>query len=139
MPSSKTLIKFVFVLIIWSFLIIGLIKLHNQSEFVQNHTNAPIISKWQLLQKENIFAEATLTTAHHLQPLEESSSTEASSNTADHLLPLDVLIDDREGIIYMRIFKILHEHSYIIEMILTNTIINGPTRTTFFLITVFTI
>lgn len=77
MPNSKTILKFFFALGVWSFLVIGLIKLHGTHVDYENHPPLAMSGRL-LLQKENRYFEAT-------------------STTTDRLLPFDVLTDNRQG------------------------------------------
>lgn len=77
MPNSKTILKFFFALGVWSFVVIGLFKLHGQHVILQEHPQAPMNGRL-LLQKEIRYFEAT-------------------STTTDRILPHDVLIDNRQG------------------------------------------
>lgn len=75
--SSKTILKFFFGLGVWSFVVIGLFKLHGQNVILQDHPQVPVSGRL-LLQKENRYFEGT-------------------STTTDRILPHDVLIDNRQG------------------------------------------
>lgn len=76
MPNSKTILKFFFALGVWSFLVIGLFRIHGQNVLLsQEHPSAPLSGRL-LLQKENRYFEATSTTTDRID---------------------DVLIDNRQG------------------------------------------
>lgn len=77
MPNSKTILKFIFGLGVWSFVVLGLFKLHGQHIILTNHPQAPLSGRL-LLQKDSRYFEAT-------------------STTTDRIPPLDVLIDSRQG------------------------------------------
>lgn len=53
MPNSKTILKFVFVLVIWAFVIIVIMKLLIPVAIVRRYTEAPE-SEWSLLQEQNL-------------------------------------------------------------------------------------
>lgn len=75
MPNSKTILKFFFALGVWSFVVIGLFKIHGQNVLLKEHPPAPLSGRL-LLQKENRYFEATSTTTDRID---------------------DVLIDNRQG------------------------------------------
>lgn len=75
MPNSKTILKFFFALGVWSFLVIGLFRIHGQNVLMHEHQQAPLNGRL-LLQKENRYYEATSTTTDRID---------------------DVLIDNRQG------------------------------------------
>lgn len=84
MPNSKTILKFFFALGVWSFLVIGLFRIHGQNVLLQEHPPAPLSGRL-LLQKENRYFEATSTTTDRID---------------------DVLIDNRQGKIRLGFYVI---------------------------------
>lgn len=77
MPNSKTILKFMCALGVWSFILIGLFKLQGHHVVLQDHELISLSGRL-LLQKENRYVEAT-------------------STTTDHIPQADVLIDNRQG------------------------------------------
>lgn len=78
MPNSKSILKILFALGVWSFVVIGLFKMHSNNIVLEDYPQAPMSGRL-LLQKESKF------------------NFEATSTTTDRVLPLDVLIDSRQG------------------------------------------
>lgn len=78
MPNSKSILKVLFALGVWSFLVIGLVKLHGNNVMLEEYPQAPLSGRL-LLQKDNRF------------------NFEATSTTTDRILPHDVLVDSRQG------------------------------------------
>lgn len=78
MPNSKSILKVIFALGVWSFLVIGLVKLHGNNVMLEEYPQAPLSGRL-LLQKDNRF------------------NFEATSTTTDRILPHDVLVDSRQG------------------------------------------
>lgn len=79
MLNQKFILKILFALGIWSFVLLGLYKIHDYQ--VVEFERLPNIAKngRLLLQKDNKYGEATSTT------------------TDQQILPADVLIDNRQG------------------------------------------
>lgn len=77
MDKSKTILKFIFVLGIWSFFVLGLLKLNDRNTKLSEHFQTPMSRRF-LLQRENRYFEAT-------------------STTPDGTLLDDVLVDNRQG------------------------------------------
>lgn len=75
MDKSKTILKFIFVLGIWSFLVLGLLKFNDPGKTFSEHFQEPMSRRF-LLQRENRYFEATSTTPDGLE---------------------DVLVDNRQG------------------------------------------
>lgn len=69
------IIKFLFALGVWSFLLLGLLKLHSNRVILEENIQSGINGRL-LLQKDGRYQEAT-------------------STTTEKFLPLDVLIDNR--------------------------------------------
>lgn len=82
MDKSTTILKFIFVLGIWSFLVLGLLKLNDRNATFSDHFPITSMSRRFLLQRDNHYFEATSTT---------------SDGTLD-----DVLVDNRQGKIIVR-------------------------------------
>lgn len=78
MPNSKSILKILFGLGVWSFVVIGLFKIRSSNIVLDDYQQAPMSGRL-LLQKESKF------------------NFEATSTTTDRVLPLDVLIDSRQG------------------------------------------
>lgn len=78
MPNSKSILKILFALGVWSFVVIGLFKIHSNNIVLEDYPQAPMSGRL-LLQKDSKF------------------NFEATSTTTDRVLPLDVLIDSRQG------------------------------------------
>lgn len=79
MLNPKSIIKVLCALSVWSFVVIGLVKLHSQHVIVDEYNPHAPLSGRLLLQKDNkMFLEAT-------------------STTTDKILPHEVLIDSRQG------------------------------------------
>lgn len=78
MPNSKSILKILFALGVWSFVVIGLVKIHTNNIVLEDYPAAPMSGRL-LLQKESKF------------------NMEATSTTTDRILPLDVLVDSRQG------------------------------------------
>lgn len=78
MPNSKSILKILFALGIWSFVVIGLVKIHTNNIVLEDYPQAPMNGRL-LLQKESKF------------------NLDATSTTTDRILPLDVLVDSRQG------------------------------------------
>lgn len=78
MPNSKSILKILFALGVWSFVVIGLVKIHTNNIVLEDYPPAPMSGRL-LLQKESKF------------------NLEATSTTTDRILPLDVLVDSRQG------------------------------------------
>lgn len=81
MPNSKSILKILFALGVWSFVVIGLFKIHSNNIVLEDYQQAPMSGRL-LLQKESKF------------------NLEATSTTTDRILPLDVLVDSRQGSYY---------------------------------------
>lgn len=77
MDNSKTILKFIFILGIWSFLVLGLLKLNDRNVAFSEHFQNPMSRRF-LLQRENRYFEAT-------------------STTPDGMVLDDVLVDNRQG------------------------------------------
>ncbi|XP_059607716.1 uncharacterized protein LOC132255627 [Phlebotomus argentipes] len=74
--SSRMIMKFLFALGVWSFLLLGLLKLHSNRVILEEDIQSGINNGRLLLQKDGRYQEAT-------------------STTTEKFLPLDVLIDNR--------------------------------------------
>lgn len=92
MPNSKSILKILFALGVWSFVVIGLVKIHTNNIVLDDYPPAPMSGRL-LLQKESRF------------------NLEATSTTTDRILPLDVLVDSRQGKFFPYIFSILSSSS----------------------------
>lgn len=77
MPNAKTILKVLIALSAWSFLILGLFKLHGQHEQQHSFTAGQLSGRF-LLQKDSRY------------------NVEATSTTTDRI-PYDVLVDNRAG------------------------------------------
>lgn len=77
MINRKLILKFIFALGVWSFLLLGLFKLH-ETHVIELETPSGQFNGRLLLQKDNRYVEAT-------------------STTTDRFIPADVLIDNRQG------------------------------------------
>lgn len=77
MPKSRVILKILFSLSVWSFVMIGLFKLHGNNVILQEHVPVPISGRL-LLQKDNKYMDPT-------------------STTTDRNVPADVLVDNRTG------------------------------------------
>lgn len=78
MPNSKSILKLIFALGVWSFVVIGLFKLHGNNVILEESPQVPLSGRL-LLQKDMRF------------------NFEATSTTTDRILPHDVLVDSRQG------------------------------------------
>lgn len=78
MPNSKSILKILFALGVWSFVVIGLFKIHSNNIILEDYPQAPMNGRL-LLQKDLKF------------------NFEATSTTTDRILPVDVLVDSRQG------------------------------------------
>lgn len=78
MPNSKSILKILFALGVWSFVVIGLFKMHSNNIILEDYPQAPMNGRL-LLQKDLKF------------------NFEATSTTTDRILPVDVLVDSRQG------------------------------------------
>lgn len=78
MPNSKSILKLIFALGVWSFVVIGLFKLHGNNVILEESHQVPLSGRL-LLQKDMRF------------------NFEATSTTTDRILPHDVLVDSRQG------------------------------------------
>lgn len=87
MDKSKTILKFIFVLCIWSFLVLGILKLNYQNVILSEHFQTPMSRRF-LLQKENRYFDGT-------------------STTPDGTVLDDVLVDNRQGNYSQLINKLL--------------------------------
>lgn len=76
MRHSRIILRIIFALGVWSFVLIGLFKLHGNHVVLQHHIDTPLSGRF-LLQKDNKYIEATSTTTDHM--------------------PYDILIDNRQG------------------------------------------
>lgn len=85
MPNSKSILKILFALGVWSFVVIGLFKIHSNNIVLEDYPQAPMSGRL-LLQKDSKF------------------NFEATSTTTDRILPLDVLIDSRQGKQFVSIY-----------------------------------
>ena len=67
MINTKSILKFLFGLCVWSFVVIGLIKLHSDQRVRHDEQPETLINNGRLLlQKENKYIEATSTTNDYL-------------------------------------------------------------------------
>lgn len=78
MFNSKTLLKFLFALGVWSLLLIGVVKIQSNHVVLEEYPHGPLNGRL-LLQKDNKY------------------SFEATSTTTDRILPSDVLVDNRQS------------------------------------------
>lgn len=78
MPNSKSILKLMFALGVWSFVVIGLVKLHGHNVILDEYPQAPLSGRLLLQKDSKTFFDAT-------------------STTTDKVLPYDVLIDSRQG------------------------------------------
>lgn len=78
MPNVKTTLKVMIALCAWSFLILGLFKLHGQNEQHHAYGGGQLSSGRFLLQKDSRY------------------NIDATSTTTDRI-PYDVLVDNRAG------------------------------------------
>lgn len=78
MPNSKSILKILFALGVWSFVVIGLVKIHSNNMILDDYQQIPMSGRL-LLQKDSKF------------------NFEATSTTTDRILPSDVLVDRRQG------------------------------------------
>jgi len=77
MAHSKVILKILFSLCVWSFVIIGLFKMHGTNLVPQEYQQVPLNGRI-LLQKDIRYAETT-------------------STTTDHFDPSEILVDNRTG------------------------------------------
>lgn len=84
MINRKLILKFIFALGIWSFLLLGLFKLH-ETHVIELEQPAGQLNVRLLLQKDNRYIDAT-------------------STTTDRIIPADVLIDNRQGMFNSLLF-----------------------------------
>lgn len=78
MPNSKSILKVIFALSVWSFVVIGLVKLHNNNVIIEDYAQGQLNGRL-LLQKESRF------------------NFDGTSTTTDRILPPEVLVDNRQG------------------------------------------
>lgn len=83
MPNSKSILKILFALGVWSFVVIGLVKIHSNNMVLDDYQSQMPMNGRLLLQKDMKF------------------NFEATSTTTERILPLDVLIDSRQGKIFV--------------------------------------
>lgn len=82
MTKSKSILKILFALGVWSFVVIGLVKIHTNNMVLDDYQSQMPMNGRLLLQKDMKF------------------NFEATSTTTERILPMDVLIDSRQGKIY---------------------------------------
>lgn len=76
MSSSKIILKILFTLCVWSFVVIGLFKIHDSHIISQDYVNVPINGRI-LLQKQNQY------------------NMDLTSTTTDRFDPFEILVDNR--------------------------------------------
>ena len=78
MSSSKIILKILFTLCVWSFVMLGLFKIHDGQMVSQEYVSVPINGRI-ILQKENKYG------------------IDLTSTTTDRFDPYEILVDNRTG------------------------------------------